>query len=121
MAAKKNVEVNDVKETVVEEEPAVEVTDDVVTDGTDTAAEPTEKKEGFFKKFWNKQVSEFKEHPVKKTAKTIGGAAVTVLAVIGGTTVVKKLADNNSTVDDSVQLLTDNLADVAEDIKVEEF
>ena len=121
MAAKKN-EVNDVKETVVEEEPAVEVTDDVVTDDTDAAkAEPTEKKEGFFKKFWNKQISEFKEHPVKKTAKTIGGAAVTVLAVIGGTTVVKKLADNNSAVDDSVQLLTDNLADVVEDVKVEEF
>lgn len=124
MAAKKNVEeVKNTQETVAEE-PVVEVVDETITEDANTATEAEateEKKEGFIKKFWNKQVSEFKEHPVKKTLKTVGGAAVGVLAVIGGKTVINSIMSNDDVAENTVELLTDSVSDAIEDVKVEEF
>lgn len=122
MAAKKNVEEVKVTKEVVEE-PAVEVVDETITDeakAEEPEVETTEKKEGFIKKFLNKQVGEFKEHPVKKTLKTVGGAAIGVLAVIGGKAVIDSVTSKD-TASDTVDLLTDTLSDVADDVKIEEF
>ena len=120
MAAKKNVEeVKDVQETVTEEKATVN------TEATDEAktAEPesTEKKEGFIKRWANGQKEEFKAAPVKYILKKVGQVAVGTLAVVGGATVVKKFAESEPVMDDTVQLLTDNLSEVADDVKIEEF
>lgn len=123
MAAKKNTE--EVKETkqVTPEETADTVKAEETTEHAEATveAEETEKKDNFIVAWAKNQKEEFKAHPVKKTLKTVGAAAVGVLACIGGKTVINAIADNDEVIVDGVDLLTDAAMDVVDDTITEQL
>lgn len=125
MAAKKNVEEVKVTEEVIEE-PEVKVVEEPVAEEEtvkETEEEPKaeeKKKENFIKRWANAQKKEWKEHPVKKTGKTLGQVAIGVLAVIGGKRVFDAVTDNSEVVETVVPALVDKVEDVAE-TTIEEF
>ena len=113
MAAKKNENVTVENEVVVDAKAEV-VENTTANEVAEVAAEP-EKKVGFIKAWANNQKEEFKAHPVKKTLKTAGEAAVAVLTIIGAKTVFKAVTSNADTVSDFIDVAEDAV-DIVDDV-----